>query len=304
MGQIAHSRFRDFFIPSLPKPANQKIRCAFSQPWTRLAWTQMIKKKHDSLEMLYQMTRPPPGTRACPGRTVTDQTWHRIVDPETGMYLPRFHICSSCVRNVRILMPTHRDTFHACPGPQERICDFVTNSPRFVQYIDLLDSAASRAEADPSRRPDVREFLAYARRKVVLRDCHRDRPTRGTWHYIPALPELSVCEDCYDEVVWPLAKAHHPIACMFSTSMRLLPGDAPDRYREASCQLYSGRMRARFRDAVTRGDFAALKSHALRRFEAERRFRDRRDELLVAEGKGYNCDEEMRKAVEEWKRWE
>lgn len=304
MGQIAHSRFRDFFIPSLPKPANQKTRCAFSLPWTRLAWAQMIKKKHDSLEMLYQMTRPPPGTRPCPGRIVTDQTWHRIVDPETGMYLPRFHICSTCARNVRILMPTHRDTFHPCPEPQERVCDFATTSPRFVQYIDLLDSAASRAEADPSRRPDVREFLAYARRKVVLRDCRRDRPSLSTWHYIPALPELSVCEDCYDEVVWPLAKAHHPIARMFSTSMRLLPGDAPNRCREASCQLYSGRMRARFRDAVMKGDFASLKSVALRRFEAERRFRDRREELLVAEGKGYDCDEEMRKAVEEWKRWE
>lgn len=63
-------------------------------------------------------------------------------------------------------------------------------------------------------------------------------------------------------------------------------------------------MRARFRDAVAQGDFAAVKSVALRRFEAERRFRDRREELLVAEGKGYDCDEEMRKAVEEWRRWE
>lgn len=304
MSQIAHSRFRDFFIPSLPKPATQKTRCAFSLPWTRLAWAQMIKKKHDSLEMLYQMTRPPPGTRPCPGRIVTDQTWYRIVDPETNQYLPRFHICGACARNVRILMPTHRDTFHPTSEPQERVCDFVTTSPRFVQYIDLLDSAATRAEVDPSRRPDTREFMTYARRKIVLRDCRRDRPTLSTWHYIPALPELSVCEDCYDEVVWPLAKAHHPIARSFSTSMRVLPGDAPNRCREASCQLYSGRMRARFRELVVKGDFAALKSVALRRFEAERRFRDRREELLVAEEKGYDCDEEMRKAVEEWKRWE
>lgn len=86
--------------------------------------------------------------------------------------------------------------------------------------------------------------------------------------------------------------------------MRLLPGDAPNRCREASCQLYSGRMRAKFRDAVVKGDFGSLKAVVLRRFEAERRFRDRSEELLVAEGKGYDCDEEMRKAVEEWKRWE
>ncbi|OQD76315.1 hypothetical protein PENDEC_c004G07182 [Penicillium decumbens] len=304
MKQIAHSRFRDFFIPSLAKPPDQKPRCAFANPWTRLAWTQMIKKKHDSLEMLYQMTRPPPGTRACPGRVLTNQTWHRIIDPETTLYLPRFHVCGTCARNVRVLMPALRDTFQHSPEPQERSCDFVTTSPRFVQFIDLLDDAATRTEADPSRRPDMGEFLNYARRKVVLRDCRRDRSILGTWHYIPSLPELSVCEDCYDEVVWPLAKAHHPIARMFSASMRLLPGDEQRGCREASCQLYSGRMRAKFRDAVAKDDFAGLKSVALRRFEAEQRFKDRREELFIAEEKGYDCDEEMRKAVGEWRRWE
>ncbi|KAJ5246289.1 hypothetical protein N7468_001272 [Penicillium chermesinum] len=303
MGQIAHSRFREYFVPSLPKPVDQKIRCAFANAWTRLAWTQMIKKHHSSLEMLYQMTRPPPGSSACPGRVVSEQAWHRIVDPETGTYLPRFHICSSCARNVRILMPSHRETFEPSPDIQERVCDFVTTSPRFVQYIDLLDNAAART-TDSSRRPDLRDFLAYTRRKVVLRDCRRDRASLGNWHYIPNLPELTVCEDCYDEVVWPLTKAQQPIARMFSPSMRPLPGDGPNHYREASCQLYSPRMRARFREMVAKDDFAGLKSFALRRFEAERRFRDRREELMISESKGYNVDEEMRKAVEEWRKWE
>lgn len=303
MGQIAHSRFREYFVPSLNKPADQKVRCAFSNAWTRLAWTQMIKKHHPSLEMLYQMTRPPPGSSPCPGRTVSDQAWHRIVDPETGSYLPRFHVCNSCARNVRILMPSHRDTLEASPDVQERVCDFVTTSPRFVQYIDLLDSAATRT-GDSARRPDLRDFLSYTRRKVVLRDCRRDRASLGNWHYIPSLPELSVCEDCYDEVVWPLSKAQQPIARMFSPTMRLLPSDGPNRCREASCQLYSPRMRARFREMVAKDDFAGLKTFAVRRFEAECRFRDRREELMIAEDKGYDVDAEMRKAVEEWRKWE
>lgn len=302
MSQIGYSRFREFFIPSLAKPATQKTRCAFANAWTRLAWTQMIKKQHASLEMLYQMTRPPPGSQPCPGRVVADQTWYRVVDPETGKYLPRFHVCSSCARNVRILMPSQRDTFEHCPDVQERMCDFVTTSPRFVQYVDLLDIAAARTE--PSRQPDSREFISYARRKVVLRDCRRDRPTKGTWHYIPSLPEFCVCEDCYDEVVWPLAKTHHPIANSFSTSMHFLPGDTPNRCREASCQLYSPRMRTKFREAVAKNEFSGLKAIALRRFEAERRFRDRREELLDAENRGYDCEAELRKAIEEWRKWE
>ncbi|KAJ5279346.1 hypothetical protein N7478_004718 [Penicillium angulare] len=302
MDQVSNSRFRDFFIKSPPKSPGQKIRCAFANAWARLAWTQMIKKQHDSLEVLYQMTRPPPGSRPCPGRVVANQAWHRVVDPETGSYLPRFHVCGSCARNVRILMPSHRDTFEPCPDIQESLCDFVTTSPRFVQYIDLLDSAASRAE--PSRRPDTRDFLSYARRKCVLRDCRRDRPTKGAWHYIAALPEFSACEDCYDEVIWPLAKAHHPIARSFSASMHYLPGDTPKKCHDASCQLYSPRMRARFREAVANNDFGGLKAATLRRFEAERRFRDRREELLIAEERGYDCEGELKKAVEEWRRWE
>ncbi|KXG47492.1 uncharacterized protein PGRI_013620 [Penicillium griseofulvum] len=306
MSQIAQSRYRDYFTPSLSKPAGQKTRCAFANAWTRLAWAQMIKKQHDSLELLYQMTRPPPGTRPCPGRVVADQPWYRIYDPESGGDLAGFNVCSSCARNIRILMPSHRDTFQLNPDPAERVCDFVTSSPRFVKFIDLLDASASRVESDSSRtrRPDTREFLSYARRKVVLRDCRRDRPTLSTWHFIPSLPEMCVCEDCYDEVVWPLAKANHRIACMVTTKMRILPGDAPGRIREASCQLYSPRMRAKFREAVVRDDFEMLRSVAQRRVEAAQRFLDRKEELYLAQVKGYDCDEEMRKAVDEWRRWE
>jgi hypothetical protein len=201
-------------------------------------------------------------------------------------------------------MPAHRDTFLSSTEPQERACDLVTSSPRFIRFIDLLDAAATRAEASHLPRPDTRKVLAYARRKVALRDYRRDRPVLSTWHYIAALPEFSVCEDCYDEAIWPLVRARHPIASLFCPSLRLLPGDGPNHCREASCQMYSPRMRAWFRDAVVRDDFATLRSVALRRFEAERSFRHRRDELIEAEARGYHISDEMRKAVEEWRRWE
>ncbi|KAJ5875809.1 uncharacterized protein N7529_001393 [Penicillium soppii] len=304
MGQLAKTRYKEHFIPSAPKPENQKTRCAFANAWTRLAWAQMIKEEHTTLEILYQMTRPPPGSKPCPGRVVAEQTWYRIYDPETKSDLPRFHICGSCARNVRILMPAHKETFTRAPEPKERVCDFVTSSPRFVKFIDLLDAAASRAKEERTRRPDLREFLSYARRKVVLRDCRRDRPALSTWHYIPSLPEMCICEDCYDEVVWPLVKQNYSLARKVTRDLRILPGDGPGRTREASCQLYSPRMRAKFREAVERGDLEGLTTATIRRVEAERRFLDRKEELLESQEKGYECDEEMRKAVDEWRRWE
>lgn len=304
MNQIGQSRFRDYFVPSLPKPRHVKVRCSFSEPWTRLAWLQTIKKKHTDLEMLYQITRPPPGCKPCPGRTSSMQTWYRVVDPETGMNLPKFVACSACVRNIRILMPPHRDTFRWSPLVQERVCDLAVDSPRFVRYLDLLDAAANECEDKGLSAPDNTDFVDYIRRKYGIRDCRRDRLVLSVWHYIPDLPEFSICEDCYDDVVWPLAAAHKPVARMVSRTARLLPGSGPGRCREASCQLYSPRMRTRFREAVLRDDYQYLRSVALKRYDAEQRYRERQQKLLYEESKGYDRDAELRQNAEEWKKWE
>ncbi|KAL5002068.1 hypothetical protein BDV10DRAFT_130113 [Aspergillus recurvatus] len=303
--QMRKSKFRDRLILSAPKSRDEPVRCAMSEPWTRLAWMQTLKKKYETLDLLLEITRPSntQGTKSCTGRIINEQYWYRIIDPETGLYLPQFNLCSACVRNIRLLMPAHRGTFQRSTTPQERVCDFVTDSPRFIRYIDALDLAANRAEQDDAS-PDLKEFIAYARRKVVLRDCRRSRLIFNTWHYIPQLPEFTVCEDCYDDIVWPLAKAKHPIAREFSSVMRLLPGDTGSGVREASCQLYSPRIRAKFIDAVRRGDLPFIKWMALTRYEAERRFRARQDELLADQRRGYECSEELRKNLEDWKRYE
>lgn len=305
--QLVQSKFREFFIPGPPKPRGQKVRCSFSEPWTRLAWVQAIKKDCEDLKMLHQITHPPQIFKPCPGRITTEQYWYRIIDPETDTYLPRFSVCPTCIRNLRILMPSHRDTFERSPTPRERLCDLATSSPRFVQYIDLLDAAATRAELSnsPLVRPvDMDPFLAYARRKVVLRDCPRDRLIFSNWHYLPQLPEFTVCEDCFDDVVWPLVKANYPIARMFSTRPQLLPGDGLYGCREASCQLYSPRMRVRFRDAVLRDSFLLLEQVALTRYNAERKFRERKLELLDEDRRGFDRDAELRVNGEEWRKWE
>ncbi|KAL4784972.1 hypothetical protein BJX76DRAFT_196699 [Aspergillus varians] len=301
--QMRKTKFRDRLTLSTPKPRTEPINCAMSEPWTRLAWMQTLKKKLEGLDLLLEVTRPSQGTKTCTGRIVNDQHWYRVVDPETGSYLPQFNVCSACVRNIRLLMPEHRETFERSSTPRERVCDFVTDSPRFIRYIDALDLAAKRAEQEDAR-PYLKEFLAYARRKVVLRDCRRSRLILNTWHYMPQLPEFTVCEDCYDDIVWPLVKARHPIARDFSSIMRLLPGDTGSGDREASCQLYSPRIRAKFNDAVRRDDMPFIKWMASTRYEAERRFRDRQDKLLDDQRHGYNCSEDLRKNLEDWKRYE
>ncbi|KAL4761864.1 uncharacterized protein BDW70DRAFT_149876 [Aspergillus foveolatus] len=217
--QMRKSKFRDRLVLSAPKPREEPVRCSMSEPWTRLAWVQTLKKKYETLDLLLEITRPSntQGTKSCTGRIINEQHWYRIIDPETGLYLPQFNVCSACVRNIRLLMPAHRDTFQRSTTPQERVCDFVTDSPRFIRYIDALDLASNRAEQDDAP-PDLKEFLSYARRKVVLRDCRRSRLIFNTWHYMPQLPEFTVCEDCYDDIRYRVWNPRGELSIIFAAN--------------------------------------------------------------------------------------
>ncbi|KAE8555924.1 hypothetical protein EYB25_000622 [Talaromyces marneffei] len=303
MSQIGNSRFRDYFMPSLNN-AQARISCSFSEVWTRLAWIQTIKKNHSNLGLLYEMTRPT--GLACPGRRLSTQVWYRMVDSETGLNVPKFAACSACVRNLEVLMPPLQSTFRRQLGLQEKFCDLAVDSPRFVQYVDILDAAATQCEVERYKYPDNGRFIGYFERKCNLRDCRCQRPILGTWHYIPELPEFTVCEDCYDDVVRPLAAAQKPIARRLANPPRLLQGSGPNRCREASCQLYSPRMRAKFKDAVLDNDYRMLESHALKRFDAELRFHDREDQLLrVPEAdRGRHWEDEWRHNLDAWKLYE
>lgn len=303
MSQIGNSRFRDYFVPNISN-ARARIQCSFSEVWTRLAWIQTIKKGHENLELLYEITRPTGLT--CPGRRLSTQVWHRIIDHETGLNIPKFAACSACVRNLRLLMPPLQQTFRRQTVLQEKICDLAVDSPRFVQYVDLLDAAANQCEYRQYEYPDNTKFIDYFQRKCNLRDCRRERPILGTWHYIAGLPEFTVCEDCYDDVVRPLAAAQKPLARRLASPPRLVPGSGPNRCREASCQLYSHRMRAKFRDAVLDNDYRMLETATLKRFDAEQRYRDREEELfLIPEvDRGYHWEEEWRHNLEQWRLYE
>ncbi|PGH01781.1 hypothetical protein AJ79_07829 [Helicocarpus griseus UAMH5409] len=299
MNQIGNSRFRDLFIPGLPKPRDQVVRCSLSQPWARLAWVQTMKLKLNHLDLLYHITHPQPGSRPCTGRNPSVQAWYRLSDPETGRTVSDFNACSSCFRNLQILMPSLRDAFRSGPLVQERVCDLRVDSPRFVRYLDLLDEAATRSSYTRSRL-DMRDFIRYARRKSNIRNCTRDHPASGPWHFIPDLPEFTICEDCYDDVVYDLKDTG--IGRMVTRTPRDVPGQHRDQL--LTCQLYSPRMRTVFRDAVHHGDYKYLAAAAIRRHEAEKLFRQRKRRLFDDVTLGYDRDMELRLNADDWRRCE
>ncbi|EZF23516.1 hypothetical protein H112_03765 [Trichophyton rubrum D6] len=300
--QIKKTRFDKLVIPAPPQPLGLPVRCSMSQPWARLAWVQTMKLGLNHLELLYQLTRPSSIYKGCPGRTPSTQTWYRVIDPDTGRLMPNFNACASCFRNVRILMPSLRDSFQPSSTSQERTCDLRCGSTRFIQYLDLLDVAATRHRHDPGHKPDLRDFIRYAKRKNRIYDCPRDHLIVGPWHGIDELPEFTVCEDCYDDVVWPFGNS--PVASLVSPTVQMTPDRAGPASRQASCQLYSPRMRMMFREAVRRSDFGYLRAAVLARYQAENAFRENKRLLMEDVSLGYDRDAELRKNAAEWRRWE
>ena len=300
---MRHSQFKNYVVRNAPKPAGTFVRCAMSDPWVRVAWIQTVKLGLD-FELLYQVTRPARGSERCSGWSTTAQTWYRVADPETGRGLPEFNACEPCFRKLRMLMPSVRGGFRSQVIAQQQNCDLWTNSPRFMQYLKLLDTAATRSLFEPDGYIDLKDFIRYARRKSTIDDCPRDHLRIGAWHYIPELPEFTICEDCYDDIVWPMS--HSPIANRVSRTVRYLPGSRlnPKGAQQASCQLYSDRMRAVFREAVRQGDFSYLKSAALKRYKAERCFREKKKTLLGEVARGYDRDTQLRRNADEWKHQE
>ncbi|KAK2803266.1 hypothetical protein FQN51_003683 [Onygenales sp. PD_10] len=296
MGQIGDSRFRDLFVPSLTKPRDTTVRCSLSEPWARLAWVQTMELRLSHLDLLYRITRPPPGIRTCPGPDLVAQSWYRLVDPETGRPLADFNACPACFHNLQALMPSLRGIFRRGQLAQERTCDLHTDSPRFVKYLDLLDTAAKGYSASRGVF-DLHDFVEYARRKSTIPDCQRDHRANGPWHYIPELPEFIVCEDCYDDVVWESRKTG--IGMMVSRDPHRVPGR---RGQPHTCQLWSPRMRMVFREAVRDRNFKYLADAVLRRREAENLFWDRKMRLLDELERGYDRDAELRWNADDWRK--
>ena len=300
---IFESGYGGHFVPSPPKQYGSETKCDFSVPWVRMAWLLTMKKNMPHVNLLYDianiMTREPP----CPGKIGAVRTWYSVFDPETGREVNNFDACPWCVRHVETLFPALKGVFttrYSDGSSPLRTCDLRTDSKRFAAYADMLEEIHNQA-IEYRRPPNMGLFIMQARTFTRRRECPRDdQMINWPWYFMPQLPEFSVCEECFHEVVRPLIDDGSPLAAQLRTMGLLppLPGGGG-----VSCQLYSKRMRDVFRDACWRNDYHVLRAAASQRFSVERDLQGRLA-ILRAGGRGREVGEEIERLVEEWKRWE
>ena len=300
------SSFHDFahkyLIPAPRALTDQPTRCTFTDPWFSLAWSQLQTMRKPDIDLIYDVAENLADEQPCPDNLATSKrAWYRIADPATGEQISGFEVCGTCFYNVEILWPAAQDVFQKINSRHtnaKRLCALrPSGRRRFGIYTDVLADIQRQSEEKRSKAADNAKPLVETVDKLRhIRECRRDKLLENEyWHIIPSLPELTVCEDCYDEVVAPMAKDGSSIASKFSQrsrplnnkkrdSSRVRGGNNDDSRRTksnndedddeesklSSCQLYSARMRATFKEACQKEDIKFLEDKAWDRYDAER----------------------------------
>lgn len=298
---IEDAGWKGQFLLSPPRLIGFSTRCDLNDPWVRMAWLLVLKSRDPHAGVVHKVVDSIVKEEPCPGKTGAVRKWFRLYDPESNRLIPTFDICPHCVHQAETIFPNLKGQFIPAPmsNPlQKRTCDLTHESRRFATYVDTLEEISKQA-SEYRRPPNMLRFVRLTQKMANIRECNRDNMVLGQpWHFMPNLPEFSVCEECYDAVVWPEIAAGSKLAGSFNRTLQLLPPSAMG----TSCQLYSQRMRDVFLSCCRRNDSAGLRQSVLQRVRVERDLQGRLAKVRMY-GPADGADE-VRRLVEEWRRWE
>ena len=292
--------FSGSFVQSQARAPGTQTRCDLSVPWMRIAWL-LILAGREKIGILRDVVKILSSEIPCPG-SVPDvrPKWYRVYDEDAEKHIADWYVCPECIRSIRVLFPNLKESFssHTSSSLQPRRCDLTASFTRFAKYIDLLDNSSLQARLYRSE-PDIQRFLRLVKDFAGIRPCPRDNQFRGiSWHYIHHMPDFTICQECFMEVVRPAQRAGFEVADQVSKKMAL-PYDANVNL---SCQLYSPRMRAVFEECCQNRDIASLREHSMARVLKERELQHHAEitKMMPEDRRG----QEMQRLIEEWIRWQ
>ena len=333
---FGETTYRPYFRPSQARAHVGKglsIRCDFADAWVRLGWLLTVQRELPSLALIKTLVNPTAPANAdeeCPGAAEAVRNWYSIRDRD-GHFLRGFAVCLADVKRLQSLFPGFRDLWQPLPlrASSSHGTDFAgmmrscslrpALNNRYPQYIDTL-VRLHEPSYQAGRMPDVSDFVSLVRHKTLLHECTRDDMLReATWHFIPSLlPACTVCEDCYDEVIYPAVESDSDVAMRFNRESQPVYSEG---HLGSSCQLYSARMRRIFQRAVRDNDVRYLARKAMDRKDSEDRLQERVAEIrrlarrleggsggygpdARAQGEIARLDKELNDLSDEWARWE
>lgn len=261
---FANTQFQHLFVAAPVRSGGQLISCDFgSSPWYRIAYLMTLKQQYPDLRLLQGIESVAARSQACAGGQLATRIWYSVMGPNSRHPIQSFNVCLGCAKMVEVLLPNLAGVFVPLDShePARGICElhFTPERKRFFTYFGDMEATSDRAL---SRRtaPNIAELADRIRSTSLQEECLRNTPVPNRkWHVLQRMPDFTVCEECFDAVVWPMVEGEDAseIPRNFYKLRQLRP--------VAACQLYSDRMRKVFREACEYNDFDFLASCALER---------------------------------------
>ena len=262
------------FEHSKPIKSDKKIACAFNDPWVRFGSLLSFSQKKVEAKMLALLAEVAEEELPCPeSRLEEGHTWYHLRDSETGKDYTEFQVCSHCVYSLEVIYPNlgDADIFHSSKDIKKKdphVCDLRNDVMRFSKYLDLLTTLS---QTPKGREINTSDFIWEVKWMTVISPCNGSAVHYGQdMHIHPALPEFTVCEECYYKTVRPLLKTLPPPPSSSPPSHRdqqaqqqqhwlhALPIEPKEIVGGSTCKLYSPRMKQIFATAVKDNDFEYL----------------------------------------------
>ncbi|KAK4203739.1 hypothetical protein QBC40DRAFT_250863 [Triangularia verruculosa] len=295
---FASSAYQHMFLPA-PQPS-QPVSCDFGgQIWYRIAFILSLKHNHTDLHLLQAVSSVAARHQPCAGGVKATRIWYGLLSPNTRHQQPiqEFEVCSSCAKICEALLPNLAGAFVPLDNhePMRGTCEmyYSPDRKRFMDLWDHLEGVSDQA-LKLLTAPDLVMLADRVRYTCHYEECGRNTPLRNKkWYMMERLPEMTVCGDCFGEVVEPLLEQ------VRRGDINDVRGEIPRNFYKqrrrveglASCQLYSDRMRNVFRLAAEHGDWRFLEGQVLERQRAIDKI-DKRYKVLM-EMKREGADEDV-----------
>ncbi|CAK7238262.1 hypothetical protein SEUCBS140593_010488 [Sporothrix eucalyptigena] len=298
--QFAHTVYRNEFVPATDIDPKIKTNCIYgAMPWYQVAYFYTRANKRPNLALLRTMFNRDEELRLpCSGAMRVPGRWFTVQDPVTARPVSRFTTCEQCMTAINVLFPRLEGLLQDNNPSQldtTNICSLyhLPERKRLWKYIDVLESVHNEA-VDTNLPVDVDNFINKIMDVSRYDECKRDIPVRGRkWYWMRTIPDFIVCQECFDEAVYPVVNTYRGVAGDFFKE--------PKELTLAACHLYSARMRDIFLRACENNDKDYLEQKLQERNDVAADITNRIKRLPDVSTSG---DIEQAKLMAEWKKWE
>lgn len=263
------TEFRDLLVPAPIRSRDKEIACDLgTSPWFRIAWLMTRKYRRNDLRLLQGIADVSTKNKApCYGPARVTRVWYSIIDPQPRRCISDFTVCGFCADAMQTLFPSLIGVFvpldrRAEPRSGKCSLHFAPNRNRFVTYFDVFESTHDDAMANHSV-PNIQRLADTVNMWTGIEECPRDEPIRqNMWYTMANVPEVTACEECFMDVVYPQLVADANAAASERQAVNSVARNfyqKPQLIRCATvCEMASPWMRDLFHRACRREDGLAF----------------------------------------------